>query len=86
MYQLSYYAETYPSLMWNDARVEAWINGDPSGADWWQEQGGAWVNVSWDGEFCGYYTGQSNHWEIEGWQWYSIYQGYTDGYTVHTCA
>lgn len=83
--QLDYYAETTPLYLWNDARVEAWIFGDPAGASVDQQQGGAYVDVYWSGDFCGDYSGYSNHWEVEGWQWYSIYQGYRDDFTVSGC-
>ena len=82
---LLYYAETYAEYMWNDARVEAWIIGDPAGAYVEQYSYWAWRTVQWDGDFCGDYRGKSNHWEIAGWQWISIYQGYTDDFTVWAC-
>ena len=85
--QLVYYAESYSpgGNPYEEARVEAWIQGDPQGAYDWQDYSFAWVQVTWNDDFCGPYSGYSNHWWIQGYYWFSIQQGYRDDFEVTTC-
>jgi hypothetical protein len=84
---LLHYAETYSpgNNQYEEARVEAWIQGDPAGASDWQDYMFAWVQVRWDGEFCGLYSGYSNHWWIQGYYWFNIQSWYRDDFEVITC-
>jgi hypothetical protein len=84
---LVYYAETHsPGYNeYEEARVEAWIGGDPAGAFYHQEQLSAWVEVRWDDSFCGPYSGYSNHWWIQGSYWFLIQSWYQDDFEVTGC-
>lgn len=85
--RLVYYAETYSpgNGPYEEARVEAWILGDPAGASWYQDYLSAWVQVEWEDDFCGEYTGESNHWWIISYYWHNVIQGYQDDYEVPGC-